>query len=69
VSTHGRGGVGMTILTESERVYTLERYKNGWSFQEIAQQILENRNKRIYYDVVREVGHVVSHRFSKKGGD
>ena len=46
------------LMTEDEQALAIKLYGYGHSFQEIAQQILENREGKIFYKMVREVGEV-----------
>lgn len=56
----------MTILTETERKVVLLYYGRGWSYQEIAAEILKLRANKIRRDIENEVIYCVAHRFSKQ---
>ena len=48
----------MTFLRENERDRALMLYTRGWSYQEIATQILSLWSAKIERDVIKEVGRL-----------
>ena len=48
----------MMFLTENERDIALMLYSHGWSYQEIASQILFVRSAMMERDVIKEVGRL-----------
>ena len=59
-------GDNQTILTAIERERAIKYYGYGWSFQEITDRILHNRNERIRRDMLRAVGMYISKRFNRQ---
>ena len=54
------------ILTPIEQERAIKYYGYGWSFQEITDSILQDRNDQIRRDMLREVGSYVSKYYNKQ---
>ena len=48
----------MTFLRENERDRALMLYSHGWSYQEIAAQLLSLRSATMEREVIKEVGRL-----------
>ena len=55
-----------TILTFLEQERAIRYYGYGWSFQEITDRILLDRNNSIKRDMLREVGAFISKQYNKQ---
>ena len=54
------------ILTKNEQYQAIKYYGYGWSFQEITERILSNRNDKIERAMLREVGQCISKRLNRQ---
>ena len=48
------------IMTEEEQATAIKLYGIGYSFQEIAQKILYNRNAKVFMPLVKEVREIIT---------